>query len=89
MSAPVDLLARFNAEIAAADARIAETAGTIQEMYIESRARSVAAHDALVELFAAARDYAHVEENAYASTLVVPARKRLRAALAQVKGGAA
>lgn len=43
---------------------------------------------AVAELISAARDYADVEENAYDSTQTIPARNRLRAALARVGGAA-
>ena len=49
----------------------------------------VEARDAVAELISAARDYADVEENAYDSTQVIAARKRLRSAIAKATGGAA
>ena len=49
----------------------------------------IEAREAVAELISAARDYADVEENAYDCTQRIPARNRLRAALARVQGGAA
>jgi hypothetical protein len=86
----VDLLARFRAEIAAADIRIAETAGSrLQAMYSEGRASSKAAHDAVSELMVAAADFLHVESCAYSAVALVAPRERLRAALTRAAGGAA
>lgn len=50
MSEQVDVLARFRAEVVAADKRIAETTGSLQSVYVEGRARSQAAHDAVAVL---------------------------------------
>ena len=50
----------------------------------------VALHEAraaIAELIRAADDYADVEENAYDLTQTIPARRRLRDALALVGGG--
>jgi len=84
MSAPVDVLARLRAEVAAADMRIAETTGSLQAMYIEGRDRSQAAYDALSELMVAATDFLHCESCAYNAVAIVAPRNRLRAALAAV-----
>jgi hypothetical protein len=84
MSERVDVLARFRAEVAAADKRIAETTGSLQSVYVEGRARSQAAHDALSELMVAAADFLHVESCAYNAMAIVAPRERLRAALARV-----
>ena len=47
----------------------------------------MAARAAVAELIEAARDYADVEENAYDCTQRIPARNRLRAALARCGDG--
>jgi hypothetical protein len=80
----VDVLARFNAEVAAADKRIAETNGGLQAMYIEQKARSQSAYDAVSELMAAAVDFLHVESCAYNAMSIVAPRDRLKAALARI-----
>ncbi|WP_448673380.1 hypothetical protein [Pseudoxanthomonas mexicana] len=83
---PVNVLARFRAEVAYAEARIAETTGSGQAMYIEGRDRSQAIHDALSELMVAAADFLHCESCAYDAIAMVAPRNRLRAALDRVGG---
>lgn len=82
----VDVLKRLMMEVAAADARIAETTGNVQAMYVEGRAKSLAAHNAVSELIVAAADFLHCESCAYDAISIVAPRNRLRAAIARVTG---